>query len=100
MTALLQAVVLLSALSSAIGGAAPATNGTTSKLRAAVVGAGFSGLTAALELNKLGYQVTVYEKHAEVGGRAQVFTTAEGYEFDMGPSWYWMPGIFDHIFAR
>jgi phytoene desaturase len=46
------------------------------------------------------YDVTVFEKHTQCGGRARTFTTAEGFEFDMGPSWYWMPGIFDHIFAR
>ena len=89
------AVLLVAAL-----GTADSAENVTAPLRAAVIGAGFSGLTAALELNKLGYDVTVYEKHAAVGGRAQVFTTPEGFEFDMGPSWYWMPGIFDHIFER
>jgi phytoene desaturase len=66
----------------------------------AVIGAGFSGLTAACELAQLGYDVTLFDKHAEVGGRARTFTTESGFTFDYGPSWYWMPGIFDHVFAR
>ena len=57
----------------------------------AVVGAGFSGLTASLELAKLGYQVTLFDKHAEPGGRARTFTSEGGFTFDYGPSWYWMP---------
>jgi monoamine oxidase len=69
------------------------------KQHVGVIGAGFSGLAAACELRKEGYDVTLFDKHAEVGGRARTFS-ADGFTFDYGPSWYWMPGIFDHIFAR
>ena len=71
-----------------------------SSQRIAVIGAGFSGLTAACELAALGHNVTLIDKFSEVGGRARTFTTGNGFTFDMGPSWYWMPGIFEHIFAR
>lgn len=64
-----------------------------------VVGSGFSGLSAAAELGRLGYRVTVVEKNADAGGRARKFTES-GYTFDMGPSWYWMPDIFEEFFAR
>ncbi len=67
--------------------------------RVIVIGAGFSGLSAATELASKGYDVTILEKHDQAGGRARVFT-AEGFTFDMGPSWYWMPDIFDNYFAR
>lgn len=53
----------------------------------AVVGAGFAGLTAACELRRLGYNVTLFDKHTQVGGRARTFTTDEGFTFDYGPSW-------------
>lgn len=65
-----------------------------------VIGAGFAGLTAACELRQLGYQVEVWEKQASVGGRASVLHTPKGFTYDMGPSWYWMPGVFEHVFAR
>lgn len=62
-----------------------------------VIGGGFSGLTASAFLAKEGYEVTLLEKLDEVGGRARNFTT-QGYTFDMGPSWYWMPDIFEKLF--
>ena len=55
----------------------------------AIIGSGFSGLSAAAILAQKGHSVTVYEKNAELGGRARQFK-AKGYTFDMGPSWYWM----------
>ena len=64
-----------------------------------VIGSGFSGLSAAAYLSKAGHQVEVFEKNATAGGRARQFTTAEGYVFDMGPSWYWMPEVFEQFFA-
>ena len=64
----------------------------------AVIGSGFSGLSAASYLAKSGYEVHVFEKHAQPGGRARQFSTDEGYVFDMGPSWYWMPDIIDRFF--
>lgn len=66
--------------------------------RIAIIGSGFSGLSAAAYLSAAGYEVHVYEKNAEPGGRARQFKTESGYLFDMGPSWYWMPGVFDKFF--
>lgn len=63
----------------------------------AIIGSGFSGLSAACYLSKLGYDVTVFEKNEEVGGRARMFE-ADGFKFDMGPSWYWMPDVFENFF--
>ena len=65
----------------------------------AVIGSGFSGLSAAAYTAKAGYEVHVYEKHEGPGGRARQFRTPEGFVFDMGPSWYWMPDIVDAFFA-
>jgi len=64
----------------------------------AIIGSGFSGLAAACYLAKEGKEVTVYEKNASVGGRARIIS-AKGYTFDMGPSWYWMPDVFEKFFA-
>jgi phytoene desaturase len=62
-----------------------------------VIGAGFSGLSAASYLARDGYDVTVIEKNDLVGGRARKFETG-GFLFDMGPSWYWMPEVFENYF--
>ncbi|GAB3029407.1 phytoene desaturase family protein [Spirosoma pulveris] len=67
--------------------------------RVLVIGAGFAGLAAATSLADKGYDVTILEKNSVPGGRARVFE-AEGFTFDMGPSWYWMPDVFDTYFAR
>lgn len=67
--------------------------------RVLVIGAGFAGLAAATSLADKGYDVTILEKNSMPGGRARVFE-AEGFTFDMGPSWYWMPDVFDTYFAR
>lgn len=64
----------------------------------AVIGAGFSGIAAATTLAANGYDVTVYEKNSSPGGRARKFEV-EGFLFDMGPSWYWMPNVFEKYFA-
>lgn len=63
-----------------------------------VIGAGFAGLSAASFLAKEGYDVTILEKNAVPGGRARQFKN-QGFTFDMGPSWYWMPDIFEKYFA-
>ena len=65
----------------------------------AIIGSGFSGLSAAAYLAKLGNEVHVFEKHDQAGGRARQFSTEKGYVFDMGPSWYWMPDIIERFFA-
>ena len=62
-----------------------------------VIGAGFAGLSAAASLARKGYAVTVVEKNDEPGGRARVYRES-GFTFDMGPSWYWMPDVFDQWF--
>jgi phytoene desaturase len=66
--------------------------------RVVVIGAGFSGLSAASYLSAAGHQVQVYEKNESAGGRARQLITSNGYLFDMGPSWYWMPDIFERFF--
>jgi phytoene desaturase len=63
-----------------------------------IIGSGFSGLSAACYLSKSGCDVTVLEKHDSVGGRARKFEK-NGFTFDMGPSWYWMPDVFEKFFA-
>jgi phytoene desaturase len=67
--------------------------------RVLVIGAGFAGLAAATSLADKGYDVTLLEKNSLPGGRARVFN-ANGFTFDMGPSWYWMPDVFETYFAR
>ncbi|MEO1486932.1 MAG: phytoene desaturase family protein [Bacteroidota bacterium] len=63
-----------------------------------IVGSGFSSLSASCYLAKAGYAVQVFEKNDTVGGRARQFIK-DGYTFDIGPSWYWMPDIFDKFFG-
>ncbi|MES2513578.1 MAG: phytoene desaturase family protein [Bacteroidota bacterium] len=62
-----------------------------------IIGSGFSGLATACYLAKSGCEVTVLEKHDRVGGRARQFEQ-DGFVYDMGPSWYWMPDIFEKFF--
>ncbi len=62
-----------------------------------VIGAGIGGLGAACYLGKAGYEVTVLEKNERPGGRANIFSE-NGFTFDMGPSWYLMPDIFEHFY--
>ncbi len=68
------------------------------KKKIAIIGAGFSGISAAAYAAKAGNEVHVFEKHDQPGGRARQFITDNGYTFDMGPSWYWMPDIIDQFF--
>lgn len=65
----------------------------------AIIGSGFSGLSAAAYSAKQGHEVHVFEKNSSLGGRARKFTTENGYIFDMGPSWYWMPDIIENFFT-
>jgi len=62
-----------------------------------IIGSGFSSLSAACYLAKEGHEVHVFEKNESIGGRASQFK-AEGFTFDMGPSWYWMPDVFERFF--
>ena len=69
------------------------------KKKIAIIGSGFSGLSAAAYSAKAGNEVHIFEQHDQPGGRARQFSTEQGYVFDMGPSWYWMPDIMDAFFA-
>ena len=63
-----------------------------------IIGSGFSGLSAASYMAAAGHEVHVFEKNSSPGGRARHFETRTGYLFDMGPSWYWMPDVFEKFF--
>ena len=62
-----------------------------------IIGSGFSSLAASCYLAKQGNKVTIYEKNPTIGGRARQFKK-DGFTFDMGPSWYWMPDVFERFF--
>lgn len=64
-----------------------------------IIGAGIGGLSAAALLAKKGYDITVLEKNKQPGGRAGVFR-AKGFTFDMGPSWYLMPDVFENFYKE
>ena len=64
-----------------------------------IIGAGFSGLSAAAFMAKAGWNVTVIEKNNTAGGRARQLKE-QGFTFDMGPSWYWMPDVFERFFKQ
>jgi len=63
-----------------------------------IIGSGFSSISAACYLAKAGYRVAVFEQQSQLGGRARQFVH-EGFKFDMGPTWYWMPDVFERFFA-
>lgn len=62
-----------------------------------IIGSGFSSLAASCYLAQAGYSVTILEKNENIGGRARTFEK-DGFTFDMGPSWYWMPDVFESFF--
>jgi phytoene desaturase len=64
-----------------------------------IIGAGISSLSTAAFLGKAGYEVTILEKNATIGGRARQFEV-DGFTFDMGPSWYWMPDVFEAFYNK
>jgi len=68
------------------------------KSHALIIGAGYAGLSSALLLLQQGWQVTLLEKNEAPGGRARLWKD-RGYSFDMGPSWYLMPEVFERFFA-
>jgi len=67
------------------------------KPKVTIIGAGFAGLSAASILAKEGCDVTVLEKNQMAGGRARTWEK-DGFVFDMGPSWYWMPDVFENFY--
>ncbi|WP_422355211.1 phytoene desaturase family protein [Roseivirga pacifica] len=67
--------------------------------KALVIGSGFAGLSAAIALASKGFETTIVEKNNSIGGRARQFSES-GFTFDMGPSWYWMPDVFESFFNR
>jgi phytoene desaturase len=69
------------------------------KKKVVVIGSGFAGLSAACFMAKNGHEVTILEKNTTAGGRARKFEI-DGFLFDMGPSWYWMPDVFERFFAQ
>lgn len=64
----------------------------------AIIGSGFSSLAASCYLAKAGHTVTIFEKNETVGGRARQLNR-DGFTFDIGPTWYWMPDVFDRFFS-
>ncbi len=64
-----------------------------------IIGSGFSALSAAASLAKAGGSVKIFEKNNTLGGRSRQFCK-EGFVFDMGPSWYWMPDLFEDFFKK
>ncbi|MCD8435216.1 phytoene desaturase family protein [Tenacibaculum dicentrarchi] len=63
-----------------------------------IIGSGFSSLSASCYLAKAGYDVVILEKNETVGGRARQLIK-DGFTFDIGPTWYWMPDVFEKFFA-
>ena len=63
-----------------------------------IIGSGLAGMSSAAYLAKQGHRVRILEKNSTYGGRLQTFSE-KGYTFDSGPSWYWMPDLFDSFFS-
>jgi phytoene desaturase len=63
-----------------------------------IIGSGFSSLSAACYLKQAGFDVSVFEKNTTFGGRARQLKK-DGFTFDMGPTWYWMPDVFERFFS-
>ena len=63
-----------------------------------IIGSGFSSLAASCYLAQQGHSVTIYEKNTTIGGRARQLKK-DGFTFDIGPTWYWMPDVFERFFA-
>ena len=64
-----------------------------------LIGSGISSLASASFLAREGYDVTILEKNPTIGGRARQFSS-DGFVFDMGPSWYWMPDVFERFYNQ
>lgn len=63
-----------------------------------IIGSGFSALAASCYLAKQGFKVTIFEKNKTIGGRARQLKK-DGFTFDIGPTWYWMPDVFERFFS-
>jgi len=63
-----------------------------------IIGSGFSSISASCYLAKAGHTVQILEKNSTPGGRARQFKK-DGFTFDIGPSWYWMPDVFEKFFG-
>ena len=63
-----------------------------------IIGSGFSSLAASCYLAQAGFTVDVYEKNGTIGGRARQLKRS-GFTFDIGPTWYWMPDVFEKFFS-
>ncbi|MEO0038982.1 MAG: Dehydrosqualene desaturase [Bacteroidota bacterium] len=63
-----------------------------------IIGSGFSALAASCYLAQQGNSVTIFEKNDTIGGRARQLKK-DGFTFDIGPTWYWMPDVFERFFA-
>ena len=68
-------------------------------MKIGIIGSGFASLSAACCLASKGHEVHIYEKNSSIGGRARSLNES-GFTFDMGPSWYWMPDIFENFFNK
>ncbi len=68
------------------------------KKKIKIIGSGFSALAASCYLAQKGYEVDVYEKNSTIGGRARQLKR-DGFTFDIGPTWYWMPDVFERFFG-
>lgn len=67
------------------------------KSKVIIIGSGFSSLSASCYLAQAGYDVTILEKNSTIGGRARQLKK-DGFTFDIGPTWYWMPDVFERFF--
>jgi phytoene desaturase len=67
-------------------------------MKISIIGSGFSSLAASCYLAKMGYDVTIFEKNTTIGGRARQLKK-DGFTFDIGPTWYWMPDVFERFFS-
>ncbi|OGG04843.1 hypothetical protein A2Z33_06065 [Candidatus Gottesmanbacteria bacterium RBG_16_52_11] len=74
------------------------TKGKSVNSKAVIIGGGISGLASAALLAKDGWDTVLLEKNRTVGGRARVLKK-NGFTFDMGPSWYLMPEVFERFFS-
>ena len=63
-----------------------------------IIGSGFSSIASSCYLAQQGHKVEIFEKNDTIGGRARQYKK-DGFTFDIGPTWYWMPDVFERFFA-